>query len=425
MTLSSSQTIVLLVATGAGVGLAAAFLTALQIRRPVPGAPDAERQDSLERLKIWTEFWKYFLVSFALVLITSLLGNLLKERELDLQNSKQASDLALAKAKGESEILMNENTNLGSFLNRALDENWEQQFLFASYFGYVTRDADARARWKEYAKFIADTKKETAKAQSESKQIAAESKQLPLSDPKQLELTKRLDELESKLELNKALLQPKKALDVSFFRGGLSIDADGAPKAYHPDNSSGLDYLGNAGRPGQWWALVIDEHAQPVVQGPNDPAPGYYISPTGLVDDSRPKNDPLRYVDSTKIPYVALPSKQARDAGIKLGDFAAVVNLANQQLCYAIYADPCGPNQSGQGSIALAQALGVPANPKSGGTSDGVVYKVFAGSGNGKPRTLEEINREGERLLKAWGSKELMIASFKDDLSPSDRISKK
>jgi hypothetical protein len=34
-----------------------------------------------------------------------------------------------------------------------------------------------------------------------------------------------------------------------FYKAGLNIDADGSPHAYHPDGTSGLDHLGNAGRP--------------------------------------------------------------------------------------------------------------------------------------------------------------------------------
>jgi hypothetical protein len=36
-----------------------------------------------------------------------------------------------------------------------------------------------------------------------------------------------------------------------FYESGMEIDADGAYHAYHPDGRSGLDYLGNAGRPGR------------------------------------------------------------------------------------------------------------------------------------------------------------------------------
>jgi hypothetical protein len=65
-----------------------------------------------------------------------------------------------------------------------------------------------------------------------------------------------------------------------FYEAGLTIDADGAPHAYHPNEKSGLDYLSNAWRPGNWWALVTDNakpSGRPIIQGANDPAPGFYM----------------------------------------------------------------------------------------------------------------------------------------------------
>src|SRR5262252_6322375 len=70
-----------------------------------------------------------------------------------------------------------------------------------------------------------------------------------------------------------------------FYKAGLNVDADGSPHAYHPDGISGLDYLGNAGRPGHWWALVTDDgkpSGNPIIQTANDPAPGFYVSTTSL-----------------------------------------------------------------------------------------------------------------------------------------------
>ena len=84
---------------GCGVAIAAALLTYRDSSPPAAEATDAQRQYALDRFKIWNEFWKYFLVSFALVLITTLLGQILKERELDLQKSKQDSDLTLQTSK--------------------------------------------------------------------------------------------------------------------------------------------------------------------------------------------------------------------------------------------------------------------------------------------------------------------------------------
>src|SRR5262245_58821807 len=90
------------------------------------------------------------------------------------------------------------------------------------------------------------------------------------------------------------------------FISGMAIDADGAPNAYHPDNT-GLDELANAGVPGHWNGIITDRKGHPLVQQESDPFPGYYISCTSLEDDAKKFSDPNRYVDASKIPYVALP----------------------------------------------------------------------------------------------------------------------
>ena len=115
---------------------------------------------------------------------------------------------------------------------------------------------------------------------------------------------------------------------VFFYEAGMTIDADGAPNAYHPDNT-GLDDLRNAGAPGNWEGLAKDRDGEPYIQGPDDPFPGYYVSETALADRSKPVNDPTRYVDASKIPFIVLPGALARDVGARPGDFAVVLNLNN------------------------------------------------------------------------------------------------
>ena len=54
-------------------------------------------------------------------------------------------------------------------------------------------------------------------------------------------------------------------LNVVFYKSGMTIDADGAPNAYHPDNI-GLDDLKNAGYPNtSWWKNIL----VPDPQNPN------------------------------------------------------------------------------------------------------------------------------------------------------------
>jgi len=193
-----------------------------------------------------------------------------------------------------------------------------------------------------------------------------------------------------------------------FFVAGMTIDADGSPRAYHPDNT-GLDDLQNARGDGGWAGIVLQD-GEPVVQGPSDPAPGYYVSQTSLEDWTKRATDPNRYVDSEKIPFIVLPGDVARMAGTRVGDFAVVRNLRNGRYSAAIFAD-MGP-ELGEGSIALARALGINPDARRGGTYRGVLYIVFPHSGNRRPRPLEEISAMSVRLLNDCGGLDRISCSL-------------
>ena len=185
------------------------------------------------------------------------------------------------------------------------------------------------------------------------------------------------------------------------FSSGMTIDADGAPNAYNPDNT-GLDDLSNAGAPGHWDGIVTD-NGEPFVQGADDPFPGFYVSQTALVDWSKEITDPARYVDASKIPYIVLPGELSHQFGARLGDFAVVVNMRRRIAANAIFADI---GTLGEGSIALADELGIWSNAREGGTRGGILYLVYPGSGNRHPRTLDEINTEAGKIFQRWGGME-------------------
>lgn len=199
-----------------------------------------------------------------------------------------------------------------------------------------------------------------------------------------------------------------------FYESGFQIDADGAYRAYHPDNKPGLDYLANGGKPGNWWALVTDNgkpSGDPVIQSDDDPAPGYYISMTSLEDPTKDPTDPRRYVDSESINYFVLPGKLGL---AQLGDFGVVIRPKTNTYDYAIYADSGPANKLGEGSIALAAALGIPSNPKKGGVDDGIITIVFPGTTKGWPLTQVEIDCNGAALFSKWGGLEKAQQCFPD-----------
>jgi len=197
------------------------------------------------------------------------------------------------------------------------------------------------------------------------------------------------------------------------FKSDFSIDADGSPRAYHPNNSPGLDHLANGGRPGNWWGVVTHNgrsNGRPVVQGSHDPYPGFYWSMTALYDSSfSTETEYGRFADAEKIPYTVLPSRRMN--GCSLGDYATVINLRNNTYAHAILAD-LGPNydvsRQGEGSIALAKLLGLRnTNPRNGGdSSQNYFYIIYrnSGRGNGYIPDLEEINQTGHDLFEDWKS---------------------
>lgn len=186
---------------------------------------------------------------------------------------------------------------------------------------------------------------------------------------------------------------------------GLAVDADGAPRAYHPQSRKGLDALANAGGPGHWWGVACDAQGIPFLQGAGDPAPGYYVSTTALQDGRFPVHSCRRYVDAETIPYIVLPRGMPGTA--RLGDFALVMNLATGARCGAIWADIGPHGKLGEGSIALARALGIDASPRTGGCRAGILTVLFPGSGVRQPQPPERIEARALELLVQHGIREI------------------
>lgn len=191
------------------------------------------------------------------------------------------------------------------------------------------------------------------------------------------------------------------------YRHGLAVDSDGSPYSYHPkpDDGEGLDYLADAGSPGNWWGVVTDsgrDSGSPVIQTSSDPAPGFYVSSTSLEDPNFARTNPRKYVNASAIPFIVLPGRH-NDFGGHLGDLGAVCNFSNGKVAYVIAADQGPSNKLGEGSVALAKALGVNPSARSGGIGDGIGYCFFPGSGTGRPQTLAEIQKTGAELFAKFG----------------------
>jgi hypothetical protein len=187
----------------------------------------------------------------------------------------------------------------------------------------------------------------------------------------------------------------------------MDVDVDGAPNAYGPPGKPALDDLLSAHymrRPkGEIVGyLTEDDHPTvPVVQGPHDPYPGYYISQTAYTDEAiTNERDPRRYVDATKISYIVL-GDEAKRKGAGIGDFVAVYSKKTHKAVYGIVADSGNPSGD-EGSLHLLQALGYPFRNGKDDSVVGreVVVRFFPGSNPEHKffRTQPELDRAAEKL---------------------------
>ena len=210
-----------------------------------------------------------------------------------------------------------------------------------------------------------------------------------------------------------------------FQTASVKVDADGAPNAYHPDDVKlhctkgvgfkGLDCPANAGFPDQnWWpsALVPDpiNPKRAYVQPSPSPYAGFFVSQSSLVDGSKARTDPARFVDSRNVPYLVFPGKFNSMPGTGvMGDFGYAVNVATGKASSFIVAEVGPPNaELGEMSIALATALGgTSPNPRTGaGVPKGkTIYLVFPRSRAAPawPLTNAQIAANAEQLLESLG----------------------
>jgi hypothetical protein len=185
----------------------------------------------------------------------------------------------------------------------------------------------------------------------------------------------------------------------------MDVDVDGAPNAYGPSDKQTLDilldahYLNRADQ--KIVGYLIDEHGSPILQGPNDPFPGYYISQTAFTDpENENEKDPRSYVDARNINYV-VRGNVAQRRGVKVGDFASVYSKRTHKSVFAIVGDTGNPTGD-EGSLHLLQDLGYPFHD---GVSDSVEKReiVIRFYPNSNPKqqfffTQTELNEAATKL---------------------------
>jgi len=184
------------------------------------------------------------------------------------------------------------------------------------------------------------------------------------------------------------------------YTSGMNIDGDGGTDCYSP-NGNGRDYLKNAGEDQNWFGIVTDngqKDGNPIIQGPDDPCPGFYVSPTALADHSKKEADPRRYVDSSNVPYISVPRELKEYLGC-----LCVVFYKDMMVC-GIVADVGPAHKYGEASICTAQRLGIPSSPKNGGVESGVTYLILTGTSKGWSEDIKNsLENDAQAAFEAFG----------------------
>lgn len=169
----------------------------------------------------------------------------------------------------------------------------------------------------------------------------------------------------------------------------MSVDVDGAPTSYGPDDKKALDNELNAHvgakKSGAIVGYLLDNKGKPIIQGSGDPAPGFFISTTAYHDVKNSKaTDPRRYVNAAEINYTVLATS-AKKKGVETGDFCVVHAIKKNKTVFAIVGDT-GHASGAEGSLALLQRLGF--KVKSGKSTEeaitDIVVRYFAKSNPSK-----------------------------------------
>jgi len=125
-----------------------------------------------------------------------------------------------------------------------------------------------------------------------------------------------------------------------------------------------------------------------------------YLPDTSAVDSM---GNPL---DASTLPFIVIPLASTRfryaDHGISAGQVALV--LYGRRMVFGIFGDAGPSSIIGEGSFAMAEALGIPSNPSTGGVDSGVTYLVFTGAAANVTRNEDhaEAVTLGQALLEAF-----------------------
>jgi hypothetical protein len=95
------------------------------------------------RFKIWMNFWKYAIGILCGTVLTAFLGYLINQRELDLKQIEQDTNLQVK-----------EQENLSNYFKYTMEGNVYDRLKLTNFFSRVLDDSASRNRWRRYQDLI-------------------------------------------------------------------------------------------------------------------------------------------------------------------------------------------------------------------------------------------------------------------------------
>jgi hypothetical protein len=198
----------------------------------------------------------------------------------------------------------------------------------------------------------------------------------------------KLDDFPHK-EIGKVPLYRHQPSGAVVFSSIMHVNPDGAPDAYHPDDigtvhiCNGIRVRSTCAQDKPWISDCMADYRKarseefsgktpvcffamatrdgvPLVQGNDDPKPGYFISTTHLKQPGEDVRRPAGQIDSNVIPFAVIPKTWLgkSEPGPRIGDMGIAYRRSTGAVSGFVIADSGPENKIGEGSIALLQALG-------------------------------------------------------------------
>ena len=192
------------------------------------------------------------------------------------------------------------------------------------------------------------------------------------------------------------------ATSAFFYESGMTIDADGAPNAYHPDNT-GLDDLANAGTPGTMGRTGQGCRRRTLHSGAGRSVSRLLRFGNGAGRSLKAGERSHALRGCVENSFRGAAGRNGAPTGSAARRFRHRFQSAKRQNAPTRFLETSGRTTgSAKDRWRWPKIWEFGPTRETAARGEAFCISCFPGSGNGRPRTIEEINSEGQKLLQSW-----------------------